>query len=122
MTRIVRDAIMSLLVAVTLAVAISLVWFAMMNRAHADGLLVPPPPPPVVYGPPPPVRPLWSLPVPGVQGPPSQSCIETAIQLAYQTGSRNVGNQAAEACRFYAPVQFPQPGRYYGPGWQGPPQ
>lgn len=118
MTRIVRDAITSLLVAVTLAAAISLVWYAMMNRAHADGLLVPPPPP--GYGPPP--QPLWSLPTQGIQGPPSQSCIETAIQLAYQTGSRQVGNAAAEACRYYAPVQFPRADRYYGPplGWQPP--
>ena len=44
-------------------------------RSHADGLLVPPP----YIGPPPPV-----------QGPPTQSCIETAIQLAYQTGSARV--------------------------------
>jgi hypothetical protein len=84
----------TLLLATALAVAVAV-------PARADGLLVPPPPT------------LWSLPVPGVQGPPTQSCIETAIQLAYQTGSRAVGNAAAAACAYYAPVRFPQP--YYGP-------
>lgn len=119
MTRVLRDVLASSLVAVALAAAIALIWYAMLNRAHADGLLVPPPPPPVAYGPPPV---LYSLPTQGVQGPPSQSCIETAIQLAYQTGSRQVGNAAAEACRYYAPVQFPRADRYYGPplGWQPP--
>ena len=76
----------TLLIAVALAVAVAV-------PGHADGLLVPPP----YIGPPPPV-----------QGPPTQSCIETAIQLAYQTGSARVGNAAAEACRYYAPVRFPQ--------------
>lgn len=122
MTRIVRDLVASSLVAVALAAAISLIWWAMLTRAHADGLLLPPPPPPPEYVGPPPQ--LYSLPVPGRQGPPMQSCIETAIQLAYQTGSRQVGNAAAEACRYFAPVQFPRADRYFGPplGWQGPPQ
>ncbi len=126
MTRIVRDALASLLVAAALAAAISLVWMVMLSKARADGLPYEPPPP-VAYGPPPPVA--WSLPTPGYQGPPSQSCVETAIQLAYQTGSRNVGNAAVEACRYYAPVHFPyaDPRRYYGPpppplGWQGQPR
>src|SRR5262245_38451871 len=75
---------------------------ALLNQpAHADGLILPPPPPS-----------LYSLPGPAIQGPPSQSCLETAIQLAYQTGSRAVGNAAAEACRVYAPVRFPH--AYYG--------
>ena len=69
--------------------------------AHADGLLVPPPLPVIV--PPPPV----------VQLPPTQSCVETAIQLGYQTGQARVGLAAVEACRFYAPVRIPQ--AYYGP-------
>jgi|KBSMisStaDraftv2_1062788.scaffolds.fasta_scaffold00032_116 hypothetical protein len=123
MTRtIFKDVAVSLLVSAALAIAIALMWYAMVTRAHADGLLVPPPPPPAYgYGPPPP--PLYSLPTPGFQGPPSQSCIETAIQLAYQTGSRQVGNAAAEACRYFAPVNFPYArNRYYGPplGWQPP--
>ena len=120
MTRIARDLTVSLLVAAALAVAIALMWCAILSKAHADGLLVPPPPP-GYYQPPPP--PLYSLPTQGVQGPPTQSCVETAIQLAYQTGSRQVGNAAAAACRYYAPVQFPRPDRYYGPplGWQQPP-
>ena len=71
----------------TLLIATALAVVAAMP-AHADGLLVPPPP----YAGPPPMLPGYSLPVPGVQGPPTQSCIETAIQLAYQTGSRAVGN------------------------------
>ena len=118
MTRIVRDALASLLVAAALAAAISLVWIAMLSKARADGL---PHGPPVAYGPPPVA---YSLPTPGYQGPPSQSCVETAIQLAYQTGSRNVGNAAAEACRYYAPVNFPyaDPRRYYGPPLGGPPR
>jgi hypothetical protein len=121
MTKIARDVLASSLVALALAAAISFMWYAMLSKARADGMLLPPPPPPVAYGPPP--QPLYSLPTPGFQGPPSQSCIETAIQLAYQTGSRQVGNAAAEACRYYAPVNFPYArNRYYGPplGWQPP--
>ena len=84
----------------SLPLAGAIIIGALLNQpARADGLLVPPPS--AIY--PPPV----------VQLPPSQSCIEIAIQLAYQTGSRAVGNAAAEACRIYAPVTFPQ--RYYGP-------
>jgi hypothetical protein len=114
-----RDTVASLLVAVVLAAAVILVWVAMLNQARADGL--PLPPPPVAYGPPPVA---YSLPTPGHQGPPSQSCVETAIQLAYQTGSRNVGNAAVEACRYYAPVHFPyaDPRRYYGPPLGGYPR
>lgn len=118
MTRRSRDVVLSLAVAGALATSIAMIWFAMVTKARADGLLMPPPP---AYGPPPPT--LYSLPTPGFQGPPSQSCLETAIQLAYQTGSRQVGNAAAEACRYFAPVSFPYArNRYYGPplGWQPP--
>ena len=88
------------LLATTLAVAVM--------PAFADGLLVPPPPPYALPAP----QPLYGIPL---QGAPSQSCIETAIQLAYQTGSRHVGNAAARACEVYAPVHLPRPGMYYGP-------
>ena len=120
MTRKVRDTLASLLVALGLVLAIAVIWIALIGaavHANADGLRGLPP----AYQPEPP--PLFSLPTQGVQGPPSQSCIETAIQLAYQTGSRQVGNAAAAACRYYAPVQFPRSDRYYGPplGWQPPP-
>jgi hypothetical protein len=117
MTRTSRNAITSLLVAAALAAAIATILFGMVTKARADGLLGLPP----AYGPRPP---LYSLPTPGFQRPPSQSCVETAIQLAYQTGSRQVGNAAAEACRYFAPVDFPYArNRYYGPplGWQPPP-
>lgn len=117
MTRTARDAIMSLLAAAALAASLAIIWTAIISKARADGLRGPPP---VAYGP----RPtLYSLPTPGFQRPPSQSCVETAIQLAYQTGSRQVGNAAAEACRYFAPVDFPYArNRYYGPplGWQPP--
>jgi hypothetical protein len=102
------------IISLALAGAIMLIALALLNQpARADGLLVPPPLPAIL---PPP---------PAVQLPPSESCIETAIQLGYQTGNPRVGQAAAEACRVYAPVRFP--GRYYGPpalgGYPpGPPQ
>jgi hypothetical protein len=87
-----------------LAGAIMVIALTLFNQqARADGLY-PPPPPPLAAIP---------LPPPVVQLPPSESCIETAIQLGYQTGNPRVGQAAAEACRIYAPVRFP--GRYYGP-------
>jgi hypothetical protein len=114
-TRIVRDVISSFLVAAILAVAIALVWFAMLNRAHADGLLVPPPELP------PPGAGVLPYTVPYRQGPPARGCIMTAIQLGYQTGNRYVANAALEACKIYAPVHFP---RRYPPVMPlgGPPQ
>ena len=81
----------ALLVATALAVAV-------VVPAHADGLLVPPPPPPVAAP--------YTLPY--LQGPPTRSCITTAIQLGYQTGNRYVANAAIEACKAYAPVVFPR--------------
>jgi hypothetical protein len=107
MTRVVRDALASLLVAAALAAAISFVWWAMITKARADGLLVPPPPPPV-YDLPPPGAGVLPYTLPYRQGPPTRSCVETAIQLGYQTGNRYVANAAVAACRAYAPVQYPR--------------
>ncbi len=104
MTRIVRDAIASLLVALMLAAAISLVWFTMLNKARADGLPAPPPPEASL---PPPGAGALPYTLPYRQGPPTRGCITTAIQLAYQTGNRYVGNAAIEACKQFAPVQYP---------------
>jgi hypothetical protein len=103
-----------LLVALSLSAAIIVIAFALFTRpARPDGLLVPPPPPPIAYAPP------YTLPY--RQGPPSRSCLMTAIQLGYQTGNRYVGNAAVAACRAYAPVEFPR--RYPPPlplGYQPP--
>lgn len=106
MTRIVRDAVASLLVAAALAAAISLIWWVMFTRAaRADGLQAPPPPPEISL--PPPGSGVLPYTLPFRQGPPTHGCIRTAIQLAYATGNRNVGLAAIEACKVYAPVQFP---------------
>jgi hypothetical protein len=105
-TRIARDAIASLLVAAMLAAAISVVWWAMLTKARADGLLLPPPPP--AYELPPPGAGVLPYTLPYRQGPPTRSCVETAIQLGYQTGNRYVANAAVAACRAYAPVQYPR--------------
>jgi hypothetical protein len=87
-----------LLITFTLSAAIIIVSLALFSRsARPDGLL---PPPAIVYAPP------YTLPY--VQGPPTQSCLMTAIQLGYQTGNRYVANAAAAACRAYAPVAFPR--------------
>ena len=68
--------------------------------AHADGLPVPL------------AVPVMAAPLPYTlpyrQGPPTRSCITTAIQLGYQTGNRYVANAAIEACKLYAPVQYPR--------------
>ena len=110
MTRtILRDIMASTLVALVLAGAIALIWFAMLSHARADGYRYPPPPPHV--GPVP-----WGIPMgPVVQEPPRESCVETAIQLGYQTGNPRVGQAAVAACQFYAPIRPAY--MYYG----GPP-
>ena len=77
MTRIIRDIIASLLVALALAAAISLMWFAMMTKARADGLLLPPP----VVELPPPGAGVLPYTLPYRQGPPTRGCLMTAIQL-----------------------------------------
>lgn len=118
MTRIARDAISSLLVAVALATAISIVWWAMLSKARADGLLLPPPVTCGIAGNCLGVDGRWTsnlesgvpyaYTLPYRQGPPTRSCVETAIQLGYQTGNRYVANAAVAACRAYAPVQYPR--------------
>ena len=115
MTRtILKDVVSSLVVALVLAGAIAVVWFAMLTQARADGGGYYPPPPPLLgpyMGP----RP-WGIPTgPMIQEPPRQSCVETAIQLAYQTGNPRVGQAAAAACQWYAPIRPAY--MYYG----GPP-
>lgn len=70
-------------------VAVAVAW-----PAHADGFYPPPPPPPPYALPAP--QPLYGIPLPGA---PSQSCTETAIQLAYQTGSRNAARSLLLAYR-----------------------
>lgn len=88
-----------LLVAAALAAAIVVVSLALFSRpARPDGLLAPPP----AYAVPAPYT------LPYVQGPPTRSCVMTAIQLGYQTGNRYVANAAVAACRAYAPVAFPR--------------
>ena len=84
------------IVVYTLVAATAIV--ALVIAARADGAFLPPP----LYGPP-----------PFVQLPPKQSCVETAIQLGYQTGNPRVATAAVEACRIYAPVRMPY--SYYGP-------
>ena len=103
MTRIIRDIIASSLVALALAAAISLMWFAMMTKARADGG-----PPPPAYELPPPGAGVLPYTLPYRQGPPTRGCLMTAIQLGYQTGNRYVANAAVAACRAYAPVEFPR--------------
>ena len=117
MTRtIFRDVMASMLVAIVLAAAIALVWFAMLNKARADGLHPPPPP---AYELPPPGAGVLPYTLPYRQGPPTRGCLMTAIQLGYQTGNRYVANAAVAACRAYAPVEFPR--RYPPPQPIAPP-
>ena len=58
----------------------------------------------------------WGIPMgPVIQEPPRQSCVETAIQLAYQTGNPRVGQAGVAA--FWVPAPIRPAYMYYG----GPP-
>jgi hypothetical protein len=93
-------------VATALMAAIVVAALALSGRpARPDGLLLPPPP---VYQLPPPGAGVLPYTLPYRQGPPTQSCVMTAIQLGYQTGNRYVANAAVAACRAYAPVEYPR--------------
>jgi hypothetical protein len=79
-------------VALALLAAIVVITITLFGRpARSDGLPIPPP--------------LIALPY---QQPPTRSCVETAIQLGYQTGNRYVANAGVAACRYYAPVVWPR--------------
>ena len=118
MTRIVGDILAASLVAAVLAVAISLMWLAILTKAHADGLQSPPPPQEEVG--PPPGAGVLPYTLPYRQGPPTPGCYRTAIQLGYATGNRHVAIAAIAACKAYAPVQYPS--RYPPPVPLGGPQ
>jgi hypothetical protein len=83
----------------TIAIAL-----ALAGPALADGVRGPPGPPP---GPPP----LEAYPTPL----PAQSCIMTAIQLAYQTGRRELAYVGGEHCLAAGHRGFVMPYGYYGP-------
>jgi hypothetical protein len=91
--------------AITALVVFALALFG--RQAHGDGLPLPPPP------------------------QPSQSCLMTALQMAYLTGRREVGYANTEACLlftrsrgavlpygYYRP--YVPPGYFVPPGWVPP--
>lgn len=107
-----RNGMAEVWVAIALVTAILIFALALFGRpARGDGMRGPPgPPPQAMRGP----------------APPPSSCTLTAIQLAYQTGRRDLAYLGAEACiaagergvtlpyGYYGPFVPPQ---YFPPGW-----
>jgi len=105
----------NLIVAATLAAAVIMIAVTLFNRpARADGFR---------NGPPPVMRPgLYPVPV---ARPASPSCIQSAIQLGYLTGRREIAYSGTEACMFFAGSRGAVlPYGFYGPyvpaGWVPP--
>lgn len=101
-----RNGKVEFLLSAALILAILTVALALFGRpARGDGLRGPPGPPPQYavrpQGPPPPI--------------PSSSCTMTAIQLAYQTGRRELAYLGAEHCIAAGERGVVLPYGYYGP-------
>jgi hypothetical protein len=110
------------IVVLTLVTAIILIAVSLISwSAHADG---PPPPPPQGFRPG-----LYPEAVPRPQGSPG--CLQTAQQLGYLTGRRELAYSATEACMYFTGARgVVMPYGFYGPyvpsgwtpyGWALPP-